>query len=152
VSQVIGQKYQYIKVRLTLSTLTTRSHTHCPQLVYHLILPRYSPNIPIHLFRIINTYSRYLFSGNLLQHASLAAVCMLKPMVRMSTKVLHTCTTAQGTLFLCEIPQLKSIVLCSIWSFEVQRRTGAVLGKNWDASDHCSLCAILDSNSNVSFH
>jgi hypothetical protein len=67
--------------------------------VSHLILPRYSPNIPIHLFRIIYTYSNYLFYGNLLQHASLAAVCMLKPMVRMSKKVLHTCTTAQGTLF-----------------------------------------------------
>jgi hypothetical protein len=56
----------------------------------------------------------------------------------------------KALFFLHEIPRLKSIALRSIRSFEVKRHTGAVLGKNGDVSDHCSLCAILDSN--VSLH
>jgi hypothetical protein len=52
----------------------------------------------------------------------------------MSNKAFHPCTTVKGTLFLHEIPQLKLIVLCSIWNFELQKHTGAVLGKSWAVS------------------
>ena len=59
---------------------------------------------------------------------------MPKPMFHMSNKAFHPCTTVKGTLFLSEIPRLKLIVLCSIRNFELQKHTGAVLGKSWAVS------------------
>jgi hypothetical protein len=122
--------------------------SYCSQTAHtdYLILPRYSPNIAIHLLGLSTHTVGISFREIYCDMHHLQRFACSNQWFACPKRSFILAQKHKALFFLCEIPRLKLIVLRSIRSFEVKQHTRAVLGKNGDVSNHCSLCAILDSN------